>query len=50
MVRFTDLHRVYLQTLLSRRFISETVALELYKRAVGAVRGKPFFQRVRCRI
>ncbi|GHJ86741.1 hypothetical protein NliqN6_3143 [Naganishia liquefaciens] len=38
MVRFTDLHRVYLQALLSRRFISETVALELYKRAVKAVR------------
>lgn len=40
MVRFTDLHRVYLQALLSRRFISETVALELYKRAVKAVRGE----------
>lgn len=40
MVRFTDLHRVYLQALLSRRFISETVALELYKRAVSAVRGE----------
>lgn len=39
MVRFTDLHRVYLQALLSRRFIPENVALELYKRAVSAIRG-----------
>ncbi|KAL1411922.1 hypothetical protein Q8F55_002908 [Vanrija albida] len=33
----TDLHRVYIQSLLSRRAMTEDVALEMYKRAVGAV-------------
>lgn len=33
----TDLHRVYIQSLLSRRAMTEDVALELYKRAIGAV-------------
>lgn len=42
MVRFTDLHRVYLQALLSRRFMPENVALQLYKRAVSAIRGMSF--------
>lgn len=42
MVRFTDLHRVYLQALLSRRFIPENVALQLYKRADSAIRGMSF--------
>ncbi|KIR41235.1 hypothetical protein I307_04307 [Cryptococcus deuterogattii 99/473] len=34
----TLLHRVFIQSLLSRRVVSETIALELYKRAVAAVR------------
>ncbi|WVQ93631.1 hypothetical protein IAU59_000707 [Kwoniella sp. CBS 9459] len=34
--RPTDLHRLYIQTLLSRRAMRDEVALELYKRAVGA--------------
>ncbi|WOO80477.1 Non-structural maintenance of chromosome0s element 1 [Vanrija pseudolonga] len=33
----TDLHRVYIQSLLSRRAMTEDVALEMYKRAIGAV-------------
>lgn len=35
--RATDLHRVYIQSLLSRRAMTEDVALEMYKRAIGAV-------------
>ncbi|WVF65998.1 hypothetical protein IAT40_000736 [Kwoniella sp. CBS 6097] len=34
--RPTDLHRLYIQSLLSRRAMRDEVALELYKRAVGA--------------
>ncbi|KAL7420136.1 hypothetical protein Q5752_005102 [Cryptotrichosporon argae] len=33
----TDLHRVYIQTLLARRAMPEPLALEMYKRAVRAV-------------
>lgn len=36
MVRPTDLHRVYIQTLLARRAMPAEVALEMYKRAVSA--------------
>ncbi|EIW66484.1 hypothetical protein M231_03019 [Tremella mesenterica] len=32
----TDLHRVYIQCLLSRRAMTEDVALEMYKRAISA--------------
>ncbi|KAK1927853.1 hypothetical protein DB88DRAFT_52336 [Papiliotrema laurentii] len=38
MVRSTDLHKVFLQSLLSRRFMREEIALELYKRAVSVLR------------
>lgn len=41
-VQPTLLHRVFIQSLLSRRVVSETIALELYKRAVAAVRGMSF--------
>ncbi|OCF36316.1 hypothetical protein I316_02191 [Kwoniella heveanensis BCC8398] len=34
--RPTDLHRLYIQSLLSRRAMRDEVALELYRRAVGA--------------
>ncbi|OWZ27054.1 hypothetical protein C356_06750 [Cryptococcus neoformans c45] len=34
----TFLHQVFIQSLLSRRVVSEAIALELYKRAVAAVR------------
>ncbi|GFZ42412.1 hypothetical protein JCM24511_00127 [Saitozyma sp. JCM 24511] len=37
-IRPTNLHRVYLQSLLSRRAMPEEVALELYKRAIAACR------------
>ena len=30
----TDLHRIYIQTLLARRVMSQNVALQLYGRAV----------------
>ncbi|ORY29774.1 hypothetical protein BCR39DRAFT_530972 [Naematelia encephala] len=36
-LRPTDLHRVFIQSLLSRRALREEVALELYRRAVSAV-------------
>ncbi|WWD09182.1 hypothetical protein V865_007304 [Kwoniella europaea PYCC6329] len=35
-VRPTNLHRLFIQSMLSRRAIKEDVALEMYKRAVGA--------------
>ncbi|WVW82064.1 hypothetical protein I302_104069 [Kwoniella bestiolae CBS 10118] len=35
-VRSTNLHRLFIQSMLSRRAIKEDVALEMYKRAVGA--------------
>ena len=38
MVKSTDLHRVFIQTLLSRRFMREETALELYKRAVNVIK------------
>ncbi|ORX35299.1 Nse1 non-SMC component of SMC5-6 complex-domain-containing protein [Kockovaella imperatae] len=38
MPRNTDLHRAYLQSMLSRRVLREEVGLELYKRAITAVR------------
>ncbi len=34
-VRPSLLHRVYIQSLLSRRAMREDLALEMYKRAVG---------------
>lgn len=37
--RATDLHRVFIQTMLARRFARDEVGLELYRRAVNAVRG-----------
>lgn len=37
--RPTDLHRVFIQTMLARRFARDEVGLELYRRAVNAVRG-----------
>ena len=40
MAPFTDLHRVLLQALMSRRAVPEEVALELYKRAYAAVKGQ----------
>ena len=40
MPQVTDLHRVYIQTLLSRRLIREDTALELFKRAIRAVKGE----------
>lgn len=39
-IRPTNLHRVYLQSLLSRRAMPEEVALELYKRAIAACRSE----------
>jgi len=39
--RATDLHRVFIQTMLARRFARDEVGLELYRRAVNAVRGAP---------
>lgn len=39
-VRATDLHRVFLQSLLSRRVETEHVMVELYKRAVSACQGE----------
>lgn len=41
-VESTFLHQVFIQSLLSRRIVSEAIALELYKRAVAAVRGMSF--------
>lgn len=41
-VESTLLHQVFIQSLLSRRVVSEAIALELYKRAVTAVRGMSF--------
>lgn len=40
MVQSTDLHRVFIQSFLSRRFMREEIALELYKRAVSIMTGK----------
>jgi hypothetical protein len=40
MVQANDLHRVFIQSLLSRRAMGEETAVELYRRAVAAVRGK----------
>lgn len=37
--RPTDLHRVFAQSILSRRVVPEDVLLELYKRAVSACHG-----------
>ena len=39
MTRSTDLHRVYLQSMLSRRVVRLEIGLELYKRAVANVQG-----------
>lgn len=36
-LRATDLHRIYIQSLLSRRAMTEDVAIEMYRRAVSAV-------------
>jgi hypothetical protein len=38
--RPTDLHRVFMQSLLSRRVAPEDVMLELYKRSISACAGK----------
>ncbi|ODO05000.1 hypothetical protein I350_05612 [Cryptococcus amylolentus CBS 6273] len=38
MTETTDLHRVLIQTFLARRFIKEKTLVELYKRAIAAVR------------
>jgi len=43
-VRPTDLHRVFIQTMLARRFARDEVGLELYRRAVNAVRGALDYQ------
>jgi hypothetical protein len=42
-VRGSDLHRVYIQSLMSRRAMRENVAMEMYKRAIGAVTGQSSF-------
>jgi hypothetical protein len=47
MVRPTDLHKVFMQTLLTRRFMREEAALELYKRAVNVITSTSF-PRPRC--
>jgi hypothetical protein len=39
-IRPADLHRVYIQCLLARRYMREDLALEMYKRAIGAVRSE----------
>lgn len=39
-VRPTLLHQVFNQSLLSRRAMPSDVALELYKRALGVVKGE----------
>ena len=36
--RPTDLHKVFIQTMLSRRVVRDEIGLELYKRAVSAVK------------
>jgi hypothetical protein len=42
--RPTDLHRVYIQSILARRWMKEDLALEMYKRAIGAVQGMFFLR------
>ncbi|WVQ78933.1 hypothetical protein IAT38_001025 [Cryptococcus sp. DSM 104549] len=37
-VRPTNLHRVFIQSMLSRRIVTVSIALELYKRAIAACR------------
>ena len=40
--RPTDLHRVFIQTMLSRRVVRDEVGMELYQRAANAVKCKSF--------
>lgn len=42
----TDLHRIYIQSLLARRVMTQTIALQLYGRAVEICQSKscPFLQ------
>lgn len=42
-IRPSDLHRVYIQSFIARRVMRDDLALEMYKRAVGAVRSESRF-------
>ncbi|EJU05410.1 hypothetical protein DACRYDRAFT_92739 [Dacryopinax primogenitus] len=37
MARYSDVHRIFLQSLISRRFLSENLAIQLYKRSCEIV-------------